>query len=382
MLTAARKTMAVASLTVVLGGCMTPQSNSEEQNTMPGSHFGNLISGEAVTLYTLTNSSGLQIGVIDLGATIVNLMAPDRDGQFADIVLGFDNPQQYITDSPYFGTVVGRYGNRIANGQFELDGETYTLAKNNSGHHLHGGDVGFDKRLWTVTSSNPNRLEMKLVSPDGDEGYPGKLTVRVTYTLDEDNRLTVDYYATTDKPTVVNLTQHSYFNLAGHSAGSAMDHELLINAERYTEVDSELIPTGQLPYVVGTPLDFRQPVAVGARIDEKYPQLVNGGGYDHNWVLTEKAASGSEPAAKVRDPKTGRTLVIYTEEPGIQFYAGNFLDGSIVGKEGAVYNYRNTVVLETQHFPDSPNQPDFPSTRLDPGEVYKTRTVFEFGVEP
>lgn len=361
---------------------MTPQSNSEEQNTMPGSHFGNLISGEAVTLYTLTNSSGLQIGVIDLGATIVNLMAPDRDGQFADIVLGFDNPQQYITDSPYFGTVVGRYGNRIANGQFELDGETYTLAKNNSGHHLHGGDVGFDKRLWTVTSSNPNRLEMKLVSPDGDEGYPGKLTVRVTYTLDEDNRLTVDYYATTDKPTVVNLTQHSYFNLAGHSAGSAMDHELLINAERYTEVDSELIPTGQLPYVVGTPLDFRQPVAVGARIDEKYPQLVNGGGYDHNWVLTEKAASGSEPAAKVRDPKTGRTLVIYTEEPGIQFYAGNFLDGSIVGKEGAVYNYRNTVVLETQHFPDSPNQPDFPSTRLDPGEVYKTRTVFEFGVEP
>jgi aldose 1-epimerase len=382
MLTAARKTMAVASLTVVLGGCMTPQSNSEEQNTMPGSHFGNLISGEAVTLYTLTNSSGLQIGVIDLGATIVNLMAPDRDGQFADIVLGFDNPQQYITDSPYFGTVVGRYGNRIANGQFELDGETYTLAKNNSGHHLHGGDVGFDKRLWTVTSSNPNRLEMKLVSPDGDEGYPGELTVRVTYTLDEDNRLTVDYYATTDKPTVVNLTQHSYFNLAGHSAGSAMDHELLINAERYTEVDSELIPTGQLPYVVGTPLDFRQPVAVGARIDEKYPQLVNGGGYDHNWVLTEKAASGSEPAAKVRDPKTGRTLVIYTEEPGIQFYAGNFLDGSIVGKEGAVYNYRNTVVLETQHFPDSPNQPDFPSTRLDPGEVYKTRTVFEFGVEP
>jgi aldose 1-epimerase len=382
MLTAARKTMAVASLTVVLGGCMTPQSNSEEQNTMPGSHFGNLISGEAVTLYTLTNSSGLQIGVIDLGATIVNLVAPDRDGQFADIVLGFDNPQQYITDSPYFGTVVGRYGNRIANGQFELDGETYTLAKNNSGHHLHGGDVGFDKRLWTVTSSNPNRLEMKLVSPDGDEGYPGELTVRVTYTLDEDNRLTVDYYATTDKPTVVNLTQHSYFNLAGHSAGSAMDHELLINAERYTEVDSELIPTGQLPYVVGTPLDFRQPVAVGARIDEKYPQLVNGGGYDHNWVLTEKAASGSEPAAKVRDPKTGRTLVIYTEEPGIQFYAGNFLDGSIVGKEGAVYNYRNTVVLETQHFPDSPNQPDFPSTRLDPGEVYKTRTVFEFGVEP
>jgi aldose 1-epimerase len=382
MLTAARKTMAVASLTVVLGGCMTPQSNSEEQNTMPGSHFGNLISGEAVTLYTLTNSSGLQIGVIDLGATIVNLMAPDRDGQFADIVLGFDNPQQYITDSPYFGTVVGRYGNRIANGQFELDGETYTLAKNNSGHHLHGGDVGFDKRLWTVTSSNPNRLEMKLVSPDGDEGYPGELTVRVTYTLDEDNRLTVDYYATTDKPTVVNLTQHSYFNLAGHSAGSAMDHELLINAERYTEVDSELIPTGQLPYVVGTPLDFRQPVAVGARIDEKYPQLVNGGGYDHNWVLTEKAASGSEPAAKLRDPKTGRTLVIYTEEPGIQFYAGNFLDGSIVGKEGAVYNYRNTVVLETQHFPDSPNQPDFPSTRLDPGEVYKTRTVFEFGVEP
>lgn len=382
MLTAARKIMAVASLTAVLGGCMTPQSNSEEQNTMPGSHFGNLISGEAVTLYMLTNSSGLEIGVIDLGATIVSLMAPDRDGQFADIVLGFDNPQQYITDSPYFGTVVGRYGNRIAKGQFTLDGETYTLAKNNSGHHLHGGDVGFDKRLWTVTSSNPNRLEMKLVSPDGDEGYPGELTVRVTYTLDEDNRLTVDYYATTDKPTVVNLTQHSYFNLAGHSAGSAMDHELLINAERYTEVDSELIPTGQLPAVVGTPLDFRQPVAVGARIDEKYPQLVNGGGYDHNWVLTEKAAAGSEPAAEVRDPKTGRTLVIYTEEPGIQFYAGNFLDGSIIGKEGAVYDYRNTVVLETQHFPDSPNQPDFPSTRLDPGEVYKTRTVFEFGVEP
>ena len=343
--------------------------------------FGNLLSGEAVTLYTLRNSTGLEVGVIDLGATIVSFTAPDRDGQFADIVLGFDNPQQYITDSPYFGAVVGRYGNRIGNGRFELDGETRTLAKNDGNNHLHGGDVGFDKRLWTVLRANPNSIELQLVSPDGDEGYPGELVVRVTYTLDDNNRLTVGYCATTDKPTVVNLTQHSYFNLSGHSAGSAMDHQLTINAERYTEVDSELIPTGLLPSVIGTPFDFRHPVAVGARIDENYPQLVTGGGYDHNWVLTKNACAADEPAVVVRDPKTGRTLTIYTEEPGVQFYAANFLDGSISGKDGAVYNYRNAVVLETQHFPDSPNQADFPSTRLDPGEIYETRTVFELGVE-
>ena len=344
--------------------------------------FGTLPSGLTIFRYELRNDNGLTVGIINLGATIVSLETPDRDGNFADIVLGFDNPQQYMTDSPYFGTVVGRYGNRIANGEFRLDGQVYTLAKNDGQNHLHGGKIGFDKMLWQVLEHSKTHITLQLISPDGDEGYPGELTTTVTYSLDNANRLTVDYHATTTRPTVVNLTQHSYFNLAGHDAGPTLAHTLLINADRFTEIDEELIPTGELPTVSGTPLDFREPTVIGLRIDDPYQQLVYGGGYDHNWVLTDAAASGEEPAAIVMDPASGRTLTVTTQEPGIQFYSGNFLEGSFSAKDGAIYPYRSAVVLETQHFPDSPNQSGFPSTRLEPGQDYRTQTVFEFGVEP
>jgi len=320
--------------------------------------------------------------VIALGATIVTLKTPDRNGNFADIVLGFDDPQQYLTHSAYFGAVIGRYGNRIANGLFKLDGNTHQLAKNDNDNHLHGSNIDFDRKTWRVLDNDAHSITLRLVSPDGDEGYPGELTTTVTYTLDEDNHLTVTYHAVTTKPTIVNLTQHSYFNLAGHNAGTALEHELMINANCYTEIDKALIPTGNLPSVKDTPLDFRRPTLIGARIDEEHEQLINGGGYDHNWVLTDDAASGKEPAARLRDPACGRTLTIYTREPGIQFYSGNSLDASSGASKGAVYGHRSAVALETQHFPDSPNQPNFPSTRLDPGEEYHTQTIFEFGIEP
>jgi len=335
--------------------------------------------------YQLRNSRGLEVNVIELGATIVSLKTPDRSGKLADIVLGFDNQEQYLTDSPYFGTVVGRYGNRIAHGRFNLDNHAYQLATNNELHHLHGGDLGFNKKMWQVQkhtndTNTKNSITLKLVSPDGDEGYPGELTATLTYTLDESNRLTMNYHAITTKPTVVNLTQHSYFNLAGHDAGSVLNHELQINADRFTEIDPTLIPTGQLPSVSGTPLDFRQAVTIGDRINDQHSQMINGGGYDHNWVLNESAASCLDPAAQLYDPKSGRTLTIYTEEPGLQFYSGNFLDSSFTAKNSAVYGCRDAVALETQHFPDSPNNPQFPSTRLNPGDQYQSTTIFEFGV--
>ena len=331
--------------------------------------------------YQLSNKAGLAVCVIALGATIVSLKTPDRDGNFADIVLGFDNEQQYLTDSPYFGTIVGRYGNRIAKGQFSLGSRSYQLAMNNDGHHLHGGDIGFDKQTWQVLDSNAHNITLRLVSPDGDEGYPGELTTTVNYSLDDNNRLTVTYQATTTKPTVINLTQHSYFNLAGHNAGSVLDHELTINGDRYVEIDQALIPSGNLPSVKSTPFDFRRTAKIGARINEPHEQLINGSGYDHTWVLNKGTSSCNEPAARLRDPSSGRTLTIYTEEPGIQFYSGNFLESGFTGKNGAVYGYRDAIALETQHFPDSPNQPSFPSTRLDPDKQYHTRTIFEFAVE-
>jgi len=344
--------------------------------------FGVLADGRTVELYTLSNSQGLKMQVTNLGATIVNLWAPDHKGQLDDVVLGFDNPQQYLTDSPYFGAVVGRYGNRIAKGQFELEGKRYTLATNNGENHLHGGNVGFDKRLWQLepaAAGSENTLTFTLTSADGEEGYPGKLDIRVRYTLADDNSLTVNYEAKTNKTTVVNLTQHSYFNLQGHAVGTILNHELKLNAERFTPVDSTLIPTGELMPVTGTPFDFNQPTAIGKRIDQQHQQLAFGKGYDHNWVLKPEVSAGALPAAEVYEPTSGRTLTIYTDQPGIQFYAGNFLDGSITGKEKTVYQHRQGFCLETQHFPDSPNQPAFPSTVLKPGETYRTETRFVFG---
>ena len=345
--------------------------------------FGTLPDGTPIEVFTLTNTHGLVVRAITYGGIIVSLHAPDRDGRLDDIVLGYDTVDDYVKDnSPYFGAIIGRFGNRIAKGTFALDGQTYALATNNGPNHLHGGVKGFDKVVWTGESASTDRgpsVTFSRTSPDGEEGYPGALTARVTYTLTDRNELIVDYHATTDKPTIVNLTQHSYFNLAGQGARDILGHELQINADRYTPVDAGLIPTGELAPVEDTPFDFRQPTAIGARIDADHPQIKAGLGYDHNFVL-KRSGDGLEVAARVVEPTTGRTLEVATTEPGLQFYSGNFLDGSITGKANRVYRHRYGFCLETQHFPDSPNQPAFPSVVLRPGEEYRTQTVFTFGV--
>jgi aldose 1-epimerase len=343
------------------------------------------VDDKPIEMFTLTNGRGIEMEVMSYGGIITALKVPDRDGRAADVVLGFDSPQRYLDQPPppYFGALIGRYGNRIAKGKFTLDGRTYTLATNNDPNHLHGGTRGFDKVLWTATpgqTADGPSLTLTRTSPDGEEGYPGNLQVRVTYTLTSRNELIVDYHATTDKATPLNLTQHSYFNLAGHDAGDILGHQLLINADRYTPVDPTLIPTGELAPVEGTPFDFRQPTAIGARIDQDHPQLKNGKGYDHNWVLN-RTGTGLSLAARLTDPKSGRTLEIQTTEPGLQFYSGNFLDGTIKGKGGHVYAHRSGLCLETQHYPDSPNKPNFPSTILKPGQNYDSKTVFSFSAK-
>jgi len=341
--------------------------------------FGTGPDGKPVERYTLTNANGIELKAISYGGIITSLRVPDRTGKMDDIVLGFDEIDGYLKDPPFFGAIIGRYGNRIGKGQFTLDGKTYKLATNNGPNHLHGGVKGFDKVVWTVEPVGQNGLAFSRVSPDGEEAYPGNLPVRVTYTLTDKNELIVEYRATTDKATPVNLTQHSYFNLAGQASGDILGHQLTLHADRYTPVDDTLIPTGELAPVAGTPFDFRKATAIGARIDNDHPQLKAGKGYDHNWVLN-RTGGGLQPAARVVEPKTGRTLDIATTEPGIQFYSGNFLDGTITGKGGAVYKHRTGFCLETQHFPDSPNKPKFPTTTLRPGAEYKTQTVFTFGV--
>ena len=359
--------------TVITGAGQTSKTGVKREP------FGKMPDGKPVERFTLTNANGVELKAISYGGIITSLRVPDRNGTLDDIVLGFDSLDGYLQDHPFFGAIIGRYGNRIANAQFTLDGKTYKLAANNNGQSLHGGVKGFDKVLWTVEPVGNNGLAFTRTSPDGEEGYPGNLRTRVTYTLTDKNELIVDYHATTDKATPVNLTQHSYFNLAGQASGDILGHELMINADRYTPVNDKLIPTGELAPVEGTPFDFRTPTAIGARINNAHPQLKAGLGYDHNWVLNRKG-SGLELAARVREPKTGRTLEITTNEPGIQFYAGNFLDGKLTGKGGAVYRHRTGFCLETQHYPDSPNQPKFPTTTLKPGQEYRTRTVFTFGV--
>jgi aldose 1-epimerase len=334
-------------------------------------------------MFTLTNAHGIEVKAISYGCIITSLKTPDHNGQLADIVLGFDTPDGYLgtPPPPYFGAVVGRYGNRIAKGKFTLDGHTYSLVTNNGPNHLHGGTRGFDKVVWDAeTFEKPEGVGVAFTrtSPDGEEGYPGNLRTRVTYTLTPGDELAIEYVATTDKPTIVNLTQHSYFNLAGEGSGDILGHELMINADRITPVDATLIPTGELASVAGTPFDFRKPTAIGARIDQQDQQLQYGPGYDHNFVLNRKG-SGLELAAQLRDPKSGRTLEVTTTEPGVQFYAGNFLDGKIKGKGGHVYGRRTGLCLETQHFPDSPNHANFPSTVLRPGQEYRSKTVWKFG---
>jgi len=342
--------------------------------------FGKTKDGQAADIYTLTNAGGMEVAITNYGGVVVSVKVPDRNGKFADVVLGFDNFDGYLNNTPFFGALVGRYGNRIAKARFTLDGHAYRLAPNDNGNTLHGGLKGFDKQLWKakdVSTKEIPALELTYLSKDGEEGFPGNLSVTVTYSLTPTNELKIDYAATTDKDTVLNLTNHSYFNLAGQGEGDILSHLMTINADWFTPVDATLIPTGELKSVAGTPLDFRKPTAIGARIDASDEQIKFGRGYDHNFVLNRKGA-GLTLAARVTEPSSGRVLEVLTTQPGLQFYTGNFLDGAIHGKAGKVYPRRSAFCMETQHFPDSPNQPKFPSTELKPGEQFHSATVFRF----
>jgi aldose 1-epimerase len=352
-------------------------SHSEAKVTK--SVFGSMPDGTKVEIYTLEEGA-LKARVMTYGARLVSLEVPDRNGKVGDIVLGYESLAPYLADpKSYFGSIVGRYGNRIAHATFTLDGQAYKLPNNDSGNTLHGGLKGFDKLLWQGKEI-PGGVELTLVSKDGDQGFPGTLTARVKYTL-EAHALKIEYFATTDKDTVLNLTNHSYFNLAGEGQGDILNHLVKIPADRYTPVDSALIPTGELAPVAGTPLDFHKPTAIGARINDPHPQMKLGGGYDHNFVLNEKMGTLQE-AAQVMEPTTGRVLTVETTQPGVQFYSGNFLDGTLHGKHGHVYAKHSGFCLETQHFPDTPNHPKFPTAELKPGQTYHYTTVFKFSTAP
>ncbi len=347
--------------------------------------YGTTPEGENVDMYSLKNANGMQIDVITYGGIITNWTAPDKDGVYEDIVLGYDSLSQYIASNPFFGALIGRYGNRIAKGKFSIDGTEYTLATNNDPNHLHGGEKGYDKVVWTaaepVVDSNAVSLKLSYLSKDMEEGYPGNLTIEVTYTLNTDNSLDVLYEATTDKPTIVNLTQHSYFNLTGDFTKTILDHEVVLDADLFLPVDATLIPTGELTDVTGTPFDFRSPKKIGEEIGIDDDQLKKGLGYDHCWVLNNQDV-GDRLVASAYDPESGRLLEIWSDEPAIQFYTGNFLDGTLPMKGGeGTYAHRTGFCLETQHYPDSPNKPDFPSVRLDPGDKYVSNTSFKFSTK-
>jgi aldose 1-epimerase len=353
-----------------------------QQGSVSRAVFGKTPDGQPVDVYTLTNVNGVEVRAITFGGIITSIRIPDRAGTLDDVALGFNDLEPYLRNPPYFGAIIGRYANRIAKGRFVLDGRTYTLAVNNRPNHLHGGVKGFDKVVW---KANPFELASGVglvfthVSPDGDEGYPGTLSVKVTYTLSDDNDLAFEYEASTDRGTPVNLTQHTYFNLAGEGNGDILGHMLTIPASRITPVGPDLIQTGIAGFA-GTPFDFRTPTSMGARIRAADPQIKNGNGYDHNFVL-DRTRAGLELAARVEEPTSGRVLEVLTTEPGMQFYTGNFLDGSLTGKSGRPYGQRAGFALETQHYPDSPNHSAFPSTILRPGDAYRSKTVFSFKVD-
>ena len=379
-----KKCLVVGSTAFMAVSCSTTQSNqNQSSSTYPNVEtilLGNTSDGQPVHLYTLTNKHGLIAKISSYGALLTEMHVPDRDGQLRDVTLGFNELKQYEAGHPYFGATIGRYGNRIANGAFTLNGKSYQLATNNGPNHLHGGVKGFDKNVWQAlaneTPEGPS-VAFSYTSRDGEEGYPGNLEVKVTYTLTHDNELALSYEATTDQDTVLNLTNHAYWNLAGEGSGDILGHQVELMADFFTPVDDNLIPTGEIRSVTGTPLDFTKPTAVGARI-----ALMAGdpGGYDHNFVLRKQAAGKLELAARVHEPTSGRVMEILTTEPGIQFYSGNFLDGSLTGKSGGVYAKRHGFCLETQHFPDSPNKPHFPSVILRPGDHYTQETIHRFSV--
>lgn len=372
------KKLLIAFLLALAISCTSEKTKPE---LIPAENFQTEMDGKPVDLYSLKNNNEMVVQISNYGGKVVNLWAPDRDGNFDDLVLGFDNIESYEnTGEIYFGSLIGRYGNRIANGQFTIGEETYQLAQNNGENGLHGGIKGFNNVVWDAAQPDNQTLELTYHSPDGEEGYPGNLDVKVQYKLTNNNELKIEYWATTDKATPVNLTHHSFFNLKGAGQGNVNEHLVQINADKYTPVDAGLIPTGELAPVEATPMDFRTATTIGARINNDFEQLKLGNGYDHNYVLNP-ADEGLNFAAKVLEPETGRTMEVHTNEPGIQFYTGNFLNGNEVGKEGVPYEFRSAFCLETQHFPDSPNKPEFPTTILQPGEEYYSICVYKFGVE-
>jgi len=365
----------------------TTVENTVNDTTRSGialADFNATVEGDSVSLYVLKNANGLEATFTNYGQRLVSLMVPDKNGDFEDIALGYSTLKEYqVGNGGYFGAVIGRYGNRIAKGKFDLDGTTYTLATNNGENHLHGGIKGFESVVWKVDSVAQNYIGFSRTSPDMEEGYPGNLDVTVNYTLTDDNELKIEYHATTDKKTHVNLTHHSYFNLKGAGSGNIHDHLLQINADRFNAVDETLIPTGELMPVANTPFDYRTIKSINKDFGGDHPQFKIANGIDHNFILNEqpKNNEGLVFAAKVIEPASGRTLEVFTDEPGVQIYSGNFFDGSTVGKKGKTYDFRASICLETQHFPDSPNQKDFPSTVLEPGQEYQSTTVYRFGVE-
>jgi aldose 1-epimerase len=377
--TLTRRMLALGAITILLAGCAGPGTS---QSSISNEPFGRTPDGQAVEIYTLRNGKGTKARIMTYGGILVSLKVPDKKGQSGDVVLGYDNLDSYVKNSPYFGALIGRYGNRIAKGHFNLDGTTYTLATNNYPNALHGGLKGFDKRVWSATtkeSADGPQLILKYLSKDSEEGYPGNLDVTAIYTLMQDNGLRLEYTATTDKDTVLNLTQHSYWNLAGK--GDILNHLVMIPADRLTPVDATLIPTGELKPVEGTPFDFRTPITIGARIGQDDEQLKFGGGYDHNWVINKEFGKLGL-MARVSEPESGRVMEVLSTDPGLQFYSGNFLDGTITGKGGWVYQHRAAFCMEPQHYPDSPNHPDFPTTELKPGETYHNTIIYRFSVQP
>ena len=373
-------TFSAIVLSLTLASCEDKESANDDK--MITSEVWGEVAGKTATIYTLKNSNGLKARISDYGGIIVSVMAPDKNGKLADIVLGFDTPAEYPEKSQYFGCITGRYANRIAKGKFTLDGTEYTLATNNGANHLHGGEKGFDQQFWAATAQDTAlgpQLVLKFTSPDGDQNYPGALSCEVTYTLTHENEIKIDYKATTDKPTVLNLTNHSYFNLKGAGEGTNLDHEILIKANKFCATDDGGIPLPGLADVEGTPFDFRTSTLIGSRIEEDNEQLKNGIGYDHNWCNKTERDGKLQLFATVTEPKSGRTLEVHTTEPGLQFYGGNYLEGQ-TGKGGKTYLHRGALCLEAQTFPNAPNRPDYPSAELRPGETYTQTTIYKFGV--
>ena len=372
--------LSVAALLLTLAACGGKQQEVKTASGLNPADFQTEVDGKQTGLYTLTNANGMEVCITNFGGRIVSVMVPDRDGVMRDVVLGFDSIADYVKYPSDFGATIGRYANRIGQGKFSLDGVDYQLPTNNYGHCLHGGPKGFQYRVFDAVQPDQHTLKLSYLSKDGEEGFPGNLNCTVTFTLTDDNAIDIQYGAETDKPTIVNLTNHSYFNLDGDPSRDNSEYLLMVDADNYTPVDSTFMTTGEIVTVEGTPMDFRQPTAVGARIDDDFQQLKNGLGYDHNWVLNTKG-DDSRACATLVSPKTGIKLEVFTNEPGIQVYAGNFLDGTLRGKKGITYGRRASVCLETQKYPDTPNKPEWPTAVLRPGEKYDSHCIFRFSVE-